>query len=205
MFIDCSGCWFMVFLFLVESHSKPLAKNPDIDSSTCQMKLRSGTWIDTAPDEGWSTPPTSQEKYRNVWTDVQLPLYEDQKSLTHPDSTFYKSLMSEVMQRNACPVTRVFLPTPNDSVAKPESDDLGKDRIRTRSSSKTIFPSLKYDLSVDKTSGDGIPKLTIRKRRADVIPPEISSKSEADNCVHKKTKRLKLIVGKESFHIDLEK
>ena len=195
-------------------------QNGNADSDTFQMKLRSGTWIETVPDDFRSTPTTSNgEKFRNLWSEVGnfSPLCDDknlssgdhanQNGLHVTNGFSYQDILTRMMQNR--PFSPVFGPAPNEKV--PCRNEGSNDRIRTRSSSSntsgtntsSLFSTLKYDLTAGK-SYTGIPKLTICKRRSDSTAPSASVKSSTGGRVLK-TKRLKLIVGKESFHINFEK
>ena len=185
------------------------------DQDTFQMKLRSGTWIDTVPEDFRSSPVSSAERNcRNLWADVDLPFSSEKNVSTSvlpgqnglQQSGFtYQELLSRMMEdRPLSPLPGLYSPPPSesDSSFKKESQDRVRTRSRSSNGTTPLFSTLKYDISNDKPFR-GIPKLTICKRRVNADTP--SSKTENPESGPRKTKRLKLIVGKESFHIDLEK
>jgi len=201
--------------FSVDQHPPEVHDSDD----TFQMKLRSGNWIETVPDDVRSNPSAS-EKFRNLWTEVGnfSPLYNDknygsgeslvQNNGPHVTNGFtYQDILSRMMQGR--PFSPVFGSVPSEKL--PCRNEGSNDRVRTRSSSSSnssgtnssLFSTLKYDLTTDK-SFNGIPKLTICKRRSSKTTPSSSIKPSTGGRALK-TKRLKLIVGKESFHINLEK
>ena len=183
------------------------------------MKLRSGTWIDTVPDDFRSRQSTTEEeKFRNLWTEVDKfsPIYAgnpddqiSQNGIRMANGFTYQDILSRMMQgRPFSPVSGLYSNASSETISSSRKEG-EKDRVRTRSSSNnggantSLFSTLKYDFATDK-SYSGIPKLTICKRRTSATTAPLGEKHSTGGR-DLKTKRLKLIVGKESFHIDLEK
>ena len=184
------------------------------DKETYQMKLRSGTSLDTAPEVlRLPSQANVRSDMRNFWSDV-ASLYTDDKLICGPAEAPLKSVQpgaefprpdwfKQVSQADVSPA--VCLRDRHGEKESVSPEDLNSDsRIRTRSggsnpSRVSLFSTLKYELSSDGSSNGKIPKLTIRKRQ---IEP---SHSNAPSCDMNRTKRLKLILGKEAFHINLNK
>lgn len=174
------------------------------------MKLRSGTSLDTAP-EVVRIPLQLGNGTRNLWSDV-ASLYADSKFASDPENQrfdpsqvpekLYEDWVEQIRQTRVSSASSCLDDDYDEKNSKSSNDISNSSRICTRSARLnstpvSLFSTLKYDLSSDGTSNGKIPKLTIRKRQIQAF--------HSNTCDVNKTKRLKLIVGKESFHIDLDK
>ncbi|XP_076802090.1 uncharacterized protein LOC143446373 [Clavelina lepadiformis] len=183
------------------------------------MKLRSGSTTSSKSVKSSSFIPCDRQD-RSLWTEI-LPVFAEDNNhhndLAQVDEDFQYEVGYGVFNWVNIPVSSVPWCTNNNNhrdfqrkitkekfVPKSYSNLDTQDRIQTRSGLPQHVLStpsqLKYDSQLIDTTPGGVPKLTLRKRNH-------SSKFQHTHHTSDsyKTKRLKLIVGKESFHIDLNK